>query len=739
MHPDFQLGAWRVQPQLNSIVCDHRTIHLEPKMMGVLVCLAQRSGEVVAKEQLVREVWRDTFVTDDVLVRCISELRKAFADKAGSPTVIQTIPKRGYRLLLPVVPVTRPNHQETLLSAWPQTSHRIYRFAAFEADLETGEVRKDGTKLPLQVQPFQVLAVLLKHSDELVTREQLRSQIWPQDTFVDSDHALNTAITKIRQALGDSAENPSFIETLPRKGYRFICPLTTPVVPSPEHKIAKGSPSTERTAQRFRQRAAWIGGAFLILALGGWLMWRSVRGGYGLSAIRSIAVLPLEDVSSDATQEYFADGLTDELIADLGQIGSLRVISRTSVKRYKGARKPLPEIARELDVDAVVEGTVLRSGDQVRITAQLIQARVDKHLWADTYQGDVRDVLGLQNQVASAIARQIRVKLSPEQQAALQNVRAINPEAYEAYLRGVSCQKRTVDGLHQKIGYFERALASQPDYADAHVGLADAYMFLGHMVALPPQEAFPRAKSEALKALQLDDSQAEAHELLGTVKFLYDWDFPGAEKEFQRSLVLNPNSADAHHYYADFLNAMGRSDEAIVEEIRIRQIDPLSVPWGVAMQQYWAGRYDLAIETARSVLAIDPNHESAHLCLGLALEQKRQFPEAIVELQKAVDLSNDQMWMAFVAHAKALAGDKVGARKILADLESLSRHTYVSPWLFAILYPDLGDKERAFFWLEKCYQGREHDLVFSRVWPMFNSLHSDVRYQELMKRVGLPE
>jgi TolB-like protein/DNA-binding winged helix-turn-helix (wHTH) protein len=617
-----------------------------------------------------------------------------------------------------------------------QPSNQV-RFGAFALDLQTAELRDNGHKFTLQEQPFRVLVVLLEHPGRLVTREELKRKLWPADTFVDFDRGLNKAVNRLREALGDSTENPRFIETLPRKGYRFICPLATPVGPSPEHKIAEVSPSTERTAHKFRQRAAWIGGTFLILATAGQLMWRTVWVDHSLGAIRSIAVLPLEDLSGDATQEYFADGLTDELITDLGQIGSLRVISRTSVMRYKGARKPLPEIARELDVDAVVEGTVLRSGDQVRITAQLIQARVDKQLWADTYQGDVRDVLGLQNQVASAIARQIRVKLSPEQQAALENARAINPEAYEAYLRGVS-QRRTVDGFHQKIAYFERALARQPDYAEAHVGLADAYMFLGHMVALPPQEAFPRAKSEALKALQLDDSQAEAHELLGTVKFLYDWDFPGAEKEFQRALVLNPNSVDAHHYYSDFLSAMGRPDEAIAEEIRIRQIDPLSVSAELAMQQYWAGRYDPAIENARSVLAIDPNHYAGHLCLGLALEQKRQFPEAIVELQKAVDSSNEQMWMAFVAHAKALAGDKAGARKILGDLEALSRRTYVSPFLFALVYPDLGDKEQAFFWLEKCYQGREHDLVFSRVWPMFDSLRSDPRYQDLMRRVGLP-
>jgi tetratricopeptide (TPR) repeat protein len=266
-------------------------------------------------------------------------------------------------------------------------------------------------------------------------------------------------------------------------------------------------------------------------------------------------------------------------------------------------------------------------------------------------------------------------------------------------------------------------------------------MFLGHMVELPPQEAFPRARNEALEALKYDDSIAEAHTMLATTMFLYDWDFPGAEKEFQRGIALNPNSPRAHGLYADFLNAMGRPDEAIAEILHKREIDPLSVAAiiDVGFQEYWAGRFDQAIEQARSVLAIDPNNFNAHLTLGLCLEQKRQLPAAIDELQRAADLSNSKMFTAFVAHAKAVAGDKTGARRILADLEALSRQTYVSPWWFAIVYPDLGDKEQAFVWLEKCYQGREHDLVFSKVWPMFNSLHSDPRYRELMKRVGLPE
>lgn len=434
--------------------------------------------------------------------------------------------------------------------------------------------------------------------------------------------------------------------------------------------------------------------------------------------------------------------MTDELITNLGQIGSLRVISRTSIMQYKGVRKPLPHIARELDVDAVVEGTVLRSGGQVRITAQLIQARTDQHLWSKSYQGDIRDVLGLQNQVASAIASEILIKLTPQQKAVLKSSRVINPDAYEAFLRALPlAQKGTVDGLRQSIGYFEYAVAREPNYAEAHAGLASAYIGLGHMSMLPPQDAFPRAKTEALKALQADDALAEAHESLATVKFLYDWDFPAAEKEFKRAIVLNPNSIGAHAGYSDFLVAMGRPDEAIAEKVRNRQIDPLSLSavMGIGWTQYLAGRYDLAIENASRVLAVNPNSHLAHLCLGLSLVQKRQFSAAILELQKARNLSNDEVWIDFVAYAKAQAGDKRGAQKILADFRKLPRETYFSPWGFAMMYAGLSDKDQAFIWLEKCYEVRDHDLAFSKVWPVFDTLRSDPRYKDLMHRVGLPQ
>lgn len=613
-----------------------------------------------------------------------------------------------------------------------QTKH-FCAFGPFRFDPEERLLRRDDKPVPLSPKVADTLHLLLQNAGHLVDKDELMKGVWP-DSFVEEGN-LNKNIFILRKILGQWDGGLEYIETVPKRGYRFIAPVET----LSEHSSNGEPDAITQIPQGAAPRSTYLkvaaGALGLIVAAGGWLLWRTVWRSNTAGTIRSIAVLPLENLSGDATQDYFADGMTDELITNLGQIGSIRVISRTSVMQYKGVHKPLPQIGRELDVDAVVEGTVLRSGDHVRVTAQLIRAHTDQHLWAETYQGDLRDVLGLQSQVASAIADQIRIKLTPQQLAALKSPRLVDPEAYDAYLRALT-QGETVEGFRRSIAYFEQALAKQPDYPEAHVELGDTFVLLRFMLVLPPQDAFPRAKSEALKALHFDKSLAAAHELLGAVKFLYDWDFPGAEKEFQQAIALNPNSTSAHNSYADFLNAMGKPDAAIAESNVRRQIDPLHEDTG--WEEYWAGRYDPAIEKARGVIAVDPSNYSAHLTLGLSLEQKHRFSDAITELQKSVDLSNDNKWIAFVAHAKALSGDKRGARKILADLEALPRRTYVSPWLFAIIYAGLGDNEQAFLWLEKCYQGREHDLVFSRVWPMFDSLRSDPRYIDLMRRVGLP-
>jgi TolB-like protein/DNA-binding winged helix-turn-helix (wHTH) protein len=396
------------------------------------------------------------------------------------------------------------------------------KFGVFEADFRTGELTKHGKRIRLQEQPFQLLAMLLDQPGELVTREELHRRLWPQ-TIVDFDHGLNKAISKIREALGDSAENPRFIETVARRGYRFLADVAV-VYDQPERQTDAGTP--EGVPSRALTLKLFGFAAALILAI--YLSWIFYPWPQSLSPIHSLAVLPLKNLSGDASQDYFADGMTDELIAHLGQISALRVISRTSAMTYKNGDKPLAEIARELNVEAVVEGSVLRSGDRVRIIAQLIQVPADTHIWADSYEGDLRDTLALQTRVARSIAEQVRSTLKPQEKAALEKSRPVNPQAYEAYLKGrYFWNKRTGEGLKKAIEYFNHAIETDPTYAEAYSGLADAYALSGDWEygILSPQVAFREAKAASANALALDENLGEAHTSLAFALDLYGWDW----------------------------------------------------------------------------------------------------------------------------------------------------------------------------------------------------------------------
>jgi tetratricopeptide (TPR) repeat protein len=424
------------------------------------------------------------------------------------------------------------------------------------------------------------------------------------------------------------------------------------------------------------------------------------------------------------------------LITELGQGSSLRVISRTSVMQYKHARRPLPQIAKELNADVIVEGTIVRSGDHVRITAQLIEARTDRHLWAHAYDTKIGDVLAIQKGLAEVIADEVRSKITPGRQEHARSVGSLGPEAQDAYLRGRHLlAKGRIDDLPAAISYFEQSVASEPNPL-AYAGEASAHVALGHMMYLPPQQAFPTAKSSALRALEFDENLEEAHTALGNVKLLYEWDFAGAEKEFKLALELNPSSVRAHTSYADFLNAMGRSHEAIECARQGLEVDPLSLPATInlAWQFYFARRYDEAIAQAKKVAEIEPSFFPAHVCLGLAYQQQRNFPLAIQELRSASGFCRDQCF-GLIGQVSAMAGDRKAA---LHAMRQLQRRDYASPWLVAIIYAQLDDKDEAFTWLEKAYQGREHDLVFANVWPIFDNLRADRRYDELVRRIGLP-
>jgi TolB-like protein/DNA-binding winged helix-turn-helix (wHTH) protein/tetratricopeptide (TPR) repeat protein len=633
------------------------------------------------------------------------------------------------------------------MSADDQAGGRL-AFGVFELDLRAGELRKRGLRVRLQQQPVQALTMLLEHAGQVVSREELQKALWPADTFVDFDHGLNKAINKIREALGDSAESPRFVETVARRGYRFIADVTVAAdaapPPSPEAALERDvKPDVLATApSRARARARAIAALAVMVLLGSVAGWKLYSRSHESSVIRSLAVLPLESLSNDASQDYFADGMTDELISDLGQISALRVISRTSVMAYKHSRKPLPDIARELNVDAIVEGTVLRSGDQVRITAQLIEGASDRHIWSQSYQGELRDTLALQSTVARAIAGQIRISVNPQEQAALRNVAVVNPVAYESYLKGrFFWNKRTADGLKVALAYFDQAIGEDAGYAQAYSGLADTYALLGdwQYAVMTAKEALPKAKAAAIKALELDNSLGEAHNSLAFCLDGFDWDFDHAGKEFRRAIELNPGYATAHHWYAWHLALLHRYDEAIVEMRKAESVDPLSLVINADLAELLAlaHSYDESIVQSQKTIEMEPNFGLAHNHLGQAYLQKQMTDQAMAELQKAVALSGGSpTCMANLARAYVASGRRSEAETLLGELKKRSSpgQSYASE--IAVIYAALGDSDQAMAWLEKGYDERFNPGVLIR--PGFDPLRSDPRFQDLERRIGFP-
>ena len=573
----------------------------------------------------------------------------------------------------------------------------MVRFGPFEADFRAGELRKHGVKLKLVGQPLEVLAMLLECPGQLVTREELRARLCPTDTFVDFDHGLNAAVNKLRDALNDSAEKPNYVETLPRRGYRFIS-----VVGLHDSQNLLGQPGSPK--------------------------------------IQSLVVLPLENLSKDPEEEYFTDGMTDQLITNLTQIGALRVISRTSAMRYKGTKKSLPEIARELHVDAVIEGAVMWMGGRVRISAQLIEAPTDHHLWAASYERDLRDVLSMQEEVTRAIVSEIRVKLTAQEQARLTNRHPINPEAYKLYLKGrYHWNKRSPEGFQKAIEYFQLAAANDPAYALAYVGLADTYTYFSFFDVVPPREAMPKAKAAAARALEIDNRLGEAHVSLGYVSYMYDWDWPAAGKHFEQALTLNPAYSRAHTFYPFYLSSLGRSEEALAVAKRSLDLDPASpaVSHSLAVQLYLARQFDNAIAQAHKTLELDPNFAISYQLLGEVYLSRGMYREGLPELEKYPALTRGRaMSLALLGYAHARLGERSQAIRVLRQLEAASKQSYTPAFSFAVVYAGLGEKDQAFAWLEKAYGERTSRLGYLKVEPLWDPLRSDPRFAALVRRIG---
>ena len=622
-----------------------------------------------------------------------------------------------------------------------EENQHFYQFGPFRLDPLKRRLSKDGEVLRLTPKAFELLLVLVEEHGRTVEKDELLERVWA-GTIVEENN-LNQNITALRKLLGDSRQESQYIATIPGVGYRFVAQVRKIEITQRRNdateEAAPSAPGHVPKSRSVFRYAVLILVPLVLVAIAYVLYTREKP----RPAISSIMVLPLENLSGDASEEYFADGMTDALIGDLAQIGGLHVISRTSSMHYKGTKKSLPQIAGEINVDAVVEGTVQRSGERVVVRAQLIQAATDRHLWVRTYTRDVRDVLDLQSEIAQDVAREVQIQLTPGEQARFSSRRAVQPKAYDSYLQGryLYWNKRTEENLNKAIELFQNAIKEDPNYAPAYVGLADCYNGLSvvQISALPPVEGRRRGEEAASKALELDSSLADAYTALGWINH-YNWNWTAAEQRFKRALELNPNYANAHNFYASYLMSRGRVDGSIAASNRARELDPfslaISVQRGFLLEN--ARRYGEAIEQLRAVIAMDPNHYQAYWVLGHTYAANKQFDEAVAAAEKAVELSERAPGaLGILGLAYGLAGRKTEATKILVELLELSRTRYVTPAALVNVYVGLGDKEQTFVWLEKAYEERSNYIAYLKVFPILDPVRSDRRFADLVGRVGL--
>ena len=603
-------------------------------------------------------------------------------------------------------------------------------FRTFALDLASGELHSNGRKVPLPPKSFEILRALTEHPGEVVTRDELRGKLWSTNTYVEFDDGLNHAVQKLRQVLGDSAEHPEFIETLPRYGYRFIATVDSARNPKPARESLRG--------RLFVITAVLVAVAAALIVL-------NVRSGRSRllgvrsdAPIRSLAVLPLLNLSGDPQQDYFADGMTDALITDLAKVQAVKVISRTSVMQFRDAKKPLPEIARTLGVDGILEGSVQRSGEHVRITVQLIRAPTDTHLWAQSYARDTRDVLTLQGEIARDVAREIKVALTPEESTHLSRARPVKPEAYEFYLKGqYHYYKWNPEDFKKAVDYFQKTIDADPHWAPSYAALANAYGWLWIDGAIPPQEALPRFSAALKTALEIDPTLPEVHYTQAAAAFYYRWNWDEADQEFRQALALDPSLVEARFEYAWFLSTMGRLPEAIAEAQRAVERDPLSVSANLALGSvYSVARQDeKAIAQLQRTAAIETSDPRPYEFLCSAYEQQRMYEDAIREYGKAMKL-----WGAKPDELAGLerAYKQSGATGYWKWKLSKAKSRQAA-YEIAVMYAQLGDARQAAVWLEKAYEGHAWQMVQLKTFPEWDPIRSDRRFQELLHRMNFPQ
>ncbi len=741
MRPAYEFDDVRVEPDAFRVLKAGQPVALEPKAIDLLTYLVENPGRLVEKQELLDAVWTDTAVSEGSMTRVIAQLRKALGDVADEPRYLETVPTRGYRFIGDV-------RRDPTAERGPTG---VVRFGTFELDRSTGELRRGGQRVSLQDQPAQVLSLLVSRPGDVVTREELRRAMWSDDTFVEFDTGLNVAVNKIRQALGDSATSPRFVETVPKRGYRFLAevhavePRAAAEIPEPR--------APETTARRGpgRGRTVWLAGALAAAALVASLT-AALRRNADTSdhpAIRSLAVLPLANLTGDPEQDYFSDGMTDALITNLASLPALRVISRQSVMRYKDSTKPLPEIARELGVEGVVVGSVVRSGGRVRISAQLVQASTERNLWADIYERRLEDVLALQGELARAIAEAVRVTVGARERRRLMSARAVKPDAYDAYLLGRHVWNQRTDlALDRALVHFRKAIAADPDFALAHAGLA---LTLGPRQVygyVPPGTGLAEQKAAGLKALELDPGLAEARAALGAARTI-EWDWEGAEAEFRRAIELDPSSMVSHLWYGWNLRARGRLAESVAHRRRALELDPLNVLVNrpVARDLAAAGDEKAALAQWSRTLELEPDQALTHLDVARFHFDRGRRDPGLVHLLRARGLEFEGPWaLSSLAVVQAASGDEREARRLLEELDAESARQYVSPVLPAMIHAALAENDRAFALLDRACAAKDPALVSIQVGEVgfirlaqapLAALRADPRFDDLLRRMGL--
>jgi TolB-like protein/DNA-binding winged helix-turn-helix (wHTH) protein/Tfp pilus assembly protein PilF len=632
---------------------------------------------------------------------------------------------------------------------------RIYEFGDFRLDPPKQLLTRRGEHVQVSPKAFKLLVLLVENRHRVVSKSELMEKVW-EDAFVEEGN-LKVTVSALRKALGDSSAESHLIETVPKFGYRFREPVHVvaaqepdpdpplPEAETPEAAADAGIPETPATRNDSWRKYLSLSALGLLAVVAAVLLYQfgvAKRNSTARSGVTSIAVLPFANLTGQPDQDYFTEGITDELITALAQIRTLNVISRTSVNQYKSTRKPAKEIARELNIDAVVEGSALRSGNRVRITAQLVQAREDRHLWAESYERDLTDILKLQNELAHAIAREVQASLTPQEKARLQSSPSINPDAHEEYLKGCFNMNRlSADGLKKGLEYYNQALAIDPQYSLAYSGVAHCYLRMADWGVLPAHEAISKARAAAEKALSIDDSLAEVHTSLGAILFLYDWKWAAAENEFIRSLELNPGLVNTRLIYSNFLVVMGRQEEAFSQVARARQLDPLSQATNSAIAQvlYFTGRYDEAIEQFKKTLELYPEAETIHLGLSTSYQQKGMFDQAADEFLKSKTYEGLRPeTITALRQEYARAGIKGLWQMEIQTAASRLKTQYVHPFNFALCYANLENRDMTIQWLERAFEERYLDIVYLNVEPRFQFLRDDPRFRNLLARVGVP-